>query len=178
MLQCFHISSHWKYLQHIHSAAVQDARILAWNWHCCQMPPRSRKCHLHCAILQKGYLMERLWQTPIWITLAPPFNQLASCHCCSVIILETALGHGPWQMAERNLLHAICHPCTGERLCKVRDQTISAETNCFEHACEHHHTFDKTHRAVRNFFSISVGRKGEAKFTAIHVDVIGASVSD
>ena len=39
------------------------------------------------------------------------------------------------------LFEELSRLCTGERLCKVCDHTISAETNCFEHACEHHPTF-------------------------------------
>ena len=59
-IERYDISSHSKCLQHVHSPTVQDARISAWNWHCCQMPPQSRKCHLHCVFHQKGYLRDKL----------------------------------------------------------------------------------------------------------------------
>ena len=140
MLQNFHISSHWNCLQHVHSPDVQDARISAWNWHFCQMPPQSTKIHLHCAILQKGYLKERLWQTPIWITLAPPFNQ---GH-------HPGDGSGTWPLIEGQKELTACNSyirsysknwAARALLCKVCDHTISAETNCFEHTCEHHPTF-------------------------------------
>ena len=40
------------------------------------------------------------------------------------------------------LFKELSRPCTGERLCKVCDHVVSAVTNCFEHTCEHHPSFE------------------------------------
>ena len=55
---------------------------------------------------------------------------------------DIALDRGPkGTHSMQSLFKEQSRPCTGEGLCKVCDNTISAETNNFEHACEHHPTY-------------------------------------